>query len=962
MEKENRFIKLLLFSASKKENVLIYGFSAATKQEPYAWKQRKVPKTKQSICTAILTFDEAEKFESGLTEQGILLTGTMSFPSPELIVRPIVLSNDGHEEEPGPISDFMYLTELWNVRKEETFQKIKDALHTDGKELYRDVQSLLAWALQECGVDLLKHGYRFGNFEHFQRPSGYGNFEIVTHKELGLKKTTIKKKTVFSKELIVNCCAEHRGRWLINQTKIFLPEEDSLEFTAQEPMSRTAVQIWDPESGKLIFSDELALMMELSIGTNYSSSTHQIRDPWTEKLLTSASNRSEVIENQIESVTRSTPDRTITIRSDTQNVIDTAIEAGNKLFARYQRERCRGAFIPNTGKDGEINSFLKVREYIEQRSVKRVMIADPYFSVQAAVKLLTRIPRTDVRIDVVTCLGMTDPDTGEESDICAAYRKFLTDHAGILHSNLSVCNLRKGNKPVFHDRYLIRYHDNGTIDGFLLSNSLNAMGQAYPFVIAPMEREVCLEVCDYMNGICDPAVQEKQKKGERIICDVLFDSDVKPAPPAKTTQAPSLSSVWLSPWYDKDFRRSITKDELSAAVTAVWNHWESEKENVCRVFGELGATTYPWSARELAETLQDIGGDTDAFLTKFSAMAREKEQLIRHDRKGVHSPEYTLWALLNNHAEPSRQGFHLVFEQAGHIWYSEENWLRGGYWLMLELDPASFIALLEETKSPLMFDVLAARMLFYPWSETLYHAALKADILCVHLLSAQWIFHLLAEKELPDNQVCERIMKLIPEVRIIQAVYLLSQITFHMRVSHKENPSQAQWEPLRERLLNCAAADLPLCSEEKRKTARYWLYDCEDCSYCKLHLDLAERVGDCSIKNELLQEAVNIMQRSLLDCSYRKDVSKHIELYLYGMALLYGETAEKEILGKIVDWGTFETAAEPELENYAHDRWYRARIRAERQMLLLYAYKKSHPEAVEVTKWIDTWEKRLSDI
>lgn len=62
----------------------------------------------------------------------------------------------------------------------------------------------------------------------------------------------------------------------------------------------------------------------------------------------------------------------------------------------------------------------------------RVILADPYFSVSAAEKLLTRIPRTNLQLDIITCLGMTDPDTGKASDICKEYEKFLFSNAKLL--------------------------------------------------------------------------------------------------------------------------------------------------------------------------------------------------------------------------------------------------------------------------------------------------------------------------------------------------------------------------------------------------------------------------------------------------------------------------------------------------------------------------------------------------
>ena len=279
MQKENRFIKLLLFSTPEGE-VLLYGFSSETKQPLLSWKQRVIPKKHQSVLTAILSYDEAEAFEKGLTQEGILhLKETETVVSPELIVRPMVLTNDVHSKEPGPVTKYAHLRELWNVQKEELFQRITRTFGTDGKELYQDVKALLQWCQEECGIDFSKQGHRFGNFEHYQ-PAPFGAaFEILTHKELQLKTTTIRKTMAVPRNLVVNCSAEHRGRWLINQIKLLPAGEDSIEFTAEEPMSRVAVQIWDQETGELLFADDLTIMLGESIEKKKNSNTYHLRDP-----------------------------------------------------------------------------------------------------------------------------------------------------------------------------------------------------------------------------------------------------------------------------------------------------------------------------------------------------------------------------------------------------------------------------------------------------------------------------------------------------------------------------------------------------------------------------------------------------------------------------------------------------------------------------------------------------------
>lgn len=961
MQGENRFIKLLLYSTTGGE-VLLYGFSSPTNQPFLSWKHSGISKKHQSVLTAILPFHEAEIFEKSLTQESTLSMAKITMKSPQLVIRPIVLVNDTHSRQHGPVVEYAHLKELWNVQKEGLFQEIIHAFGTDGKELYRDVQDLIQWCREECGIDFFSQGHRFGNFEHYQSsPLGTG-FKIFTHKELELKKVTIQKTEVFSRDLVVNCAAEHRERWLINQTKLLPAEESSVEFTAKEPMSRVVVQIWDWETGELLFARDLPMILGVNLEMNFGSSSYHVRDSWTKKLLQSASNRKREIKEKIEKVHRVTTDRTVSVKSSFHTEIDTSLETGGRLLTDYRKTHCLGAFIPNTGKDGEIDSFLKIREYLAENSVDRVILADPYFSVQAAEKLLTRIPRTNVQLDIITCHGMTDPDTGEASDICKVYEKFLLSNAKLLHGRLSVRNLRRGNKPVFHDRYLLRFHNDHSIDGFLLSNSLNKMGQNYPFVIAPLEREVALEVCEYLTQMCDAKIQEKRPPKERIICDVLYDSIVKPTAQDKRKLSPSPLKEWLGSEYCENGRNTVPKENLSVAVTEVWSRWGQDKEGVCRVLGELCSNVFQWSTEDVAETLKKIHGAAEEFLRWFSAFAEEKEQHMVHDQRGINAPEYTLWALLHDRATVSRAGFHILFDQAGHIWYRENGWLHGSYCLMLKLDPAAFLLLLDNSRSPLMFDVLAARMLLYFWSEQLLLSASKSKLLYIQLLCSQWMFSFLRDGKLSNKQVLETLAQLTPQKRSLQTAYFLSQITFFVRTKHTLDPdAREKWEQLYRQLLSLLAADLPHCSEQERNTALFWLYDSEQCSQCSLQLALSRYIEDPTIREAVLQHAVEGIQKYLIDSNYERNLETAVDLYLTSAEQLYRVDTEKQILGKLVDWRTFEWAAEPELKNYAYDKWHYAYIRAKWQLLLLAKYAQCHPEAEKTLKWLKEWRTRFPD-
>ena len=353
MEKNNRFIKLLLFPVGSDDYILLYGFSSSVEKKTRAWSQRKTHKARQIICTAILSNDEADRFEHDLTVPGKLTVGKVSFSSPQLVRRSTVLCYSEDQTESNPVGGCGQLTELWQIYKDSQLQKIKDTYKTEGKELYKDIQALLSWTKQECGIDLSTEGRRFGNFERYENSRFHNVFDIVFHKELGNKKITVKKVMPLTKDMTVNCVATHRGRQLINQIKNLRAGEHMLEFSADEPMSRVKLQIWESESGSLIFNNDITLITKICLDMNIGETPYRFSEPWSEKLLKSAANRREIIKGKIETVERNSFERRLNISSDTYDKIDVAMEEGNQLLSGYHQKQCQGAYIANVGNDGE---------------------------------------------------------------------------------------------------------------------------------------------------------------------------------------------------------------------------------------------------------------------------------------------------------------------------------------------------------------------------------------------------------------------------------------------------------------------------------------------------------------------------------------------------------------------------------------------------------------------------------
>lgn len=945
----NRFIKLLTISVDK-QDFLLYGFSVPTEQPPYPWKKKR-DKRKLDVSSAILSVEDAEIFEQRLTGEDSIILKDLTLHTLELDPRKPVLSYGMDWKVPAPISRLSCVHELWNTQKEDLIQRLQIALGSQGKALYQDIRTLLAQFREECGVDFSQHGARLGNYEHYDNVPLSCPLEVHCDKTSEGKRMLVRKPADWPRSLVVNCAAQRLDRVLFNQIRFLGPEDVQAEFTAEETIGLCTVYAWDEETGELVFFKSSSLCNQIIFNLSVGGSNWVVQDPWTESLHSAASNRSNVIRKRIETVQHRSLDHPISIGEKTP--ITAAAQAGERLLSPYGTKPCKGTFIPRNQKDGEISSFLKIQEYLEQNSVCCAVIADPYFSVPTASKMLSRIKNTNLELTVITSLTDTDPDTQKKKNMVEAYQEFLQNNALVIHKRLRLCNLYRGRDQVLHDRYLIRYHIDGHIDGFLLSNSLNSMGQFYPFVVAPLEPEVCLAVAEYLKQLQDEEFQKKQPKTERVSCQVLYDYrdrfSTKNLPPEKPA-----GQEWLARW--KDWR--IPTEELSDALNAVLCHREESPEAVCRTLSLLGSHTSPWTAADLAALLWANPAVVEGYIDWFSAKVREVEGSRKHQGSESDVWELTLWSLLSGKSKPDRVGFKQLLEYPHCVYYRGYGWMSGGSCLLLALDPARFTALMEETCSPLMLGCLTEHLSIWPWSESLYRCLLGSENSCVRLLAIHWPIVLLDRER--GGLIPEAILPLLdslePGLRLLQTTRLLSEAAFYIR---NPRPIPSCWSDLLPALINYTAAVLPLCTLEERQTGLHWLHDCEDCSQCTLYLKVAAQLEEGDIRDELLEKAVDTMQKYLTAPRYDHDISQHITLCLDALEARFSSQAERELLKRLVDWTAFEVATEPALRDYDYKRWSDAHLRAQWQIQLLKAFLERYPRAEDTQKCLNLWEDRV---
>ena len=614
------FVKFLILN--KTPSVMLFGFCAPTEQPLRQWKTIGCGnKLSLFCCTAIINAEEKDELLNNLKKQTPFIRGKIKIDT-SLTARPTVFPNtSGSEwERNKPVSNLHTVDEFWNLDKNSIMNHIKGSFAPAiGYALRQKIQLLFGELKKECGIDFTKEGGRLGNFEYYSPGKYINSFEVKAKDKTSI---LLRKKHDILEELVVSCTVENGGRWVIDEIKSFSPDSDELTFTARESTTHYKIKVWEKANGSLAYASENAFIMEISLNMSLIGSQKTIQDPWTQSLRKSTNHENRI--NEIESVSTSSMYDTMNIGAEKNQLWRKSKINGENLFSPFNETKAKGAFIHKTvDRKGEIESFLKIRSYISDHNISKVILADPYFSVKSAAKLLSRLSSQNLELRIVTALTNKDPDTNESIDAKEQCRSFLERYRNILHPNMIIQNVLRGKKQAFHDRYLIRYFDDGRIDGFLLSNSLNSAGQSFPYVIAPLEYEVLLQVKEYLQNLTSLEFQKNiKKKEERAEIELLFEP-IKYQKSTKT-QRETILPKFLSG--DDDIQRAISRcvelnyfkgesdvsrfSVLSEAfpkiIPAIFQNWDNDPESMMTALGESLYHTNIYGMREAKKAMESI--------------------------------------------------------------------------------------------------------------------------------------------------------------------------------------------------------------------------------------------------------------------------------------------------------------------------------------------------------------------
>lgn len=159
--------------------------------------------------------------------------------------------------------------------------------------------------------------------------------------------------------------------------------------------------------------------------------------------------------------------------------------------------------------DKNENSVEDIMKYLNEFLTgvsNSITFIDPFFSAEALWALL-QINNTSTSINIISCWGNNDPDTGSNTTVEQNIQKVIDFVNKISETNLPIGKLIWHNfgSANFHDRYII-ISNNGKERVFSIPNSMNNLLKKYNFTILELTnytKENALKYLHELIGKCD---------------------------------------------------------------------------------------------------------------------------------------------------------------------------------------------------------------------------------------------------------------------------------------------------------------------------------------------------------------------------------------------------------------------------------------------------------------------------
>lgn len=760
------------------DKTIIYGYAISTDIEEFDWSIKRI-KIKSKVYVnkfaSVISKQKLEELKKDLKNETVSINSNIietGLYEEECMLNINDKSNLTKNEI---INKLSHKNVLWKLDKKAILSKINNIFNNDKfKENIINVSDKIQ---EEIGLSLSRNIEKVGNFEIYNviQNDIFRNYVNNTN-------IVVEKINKFDKAVIINITYWNGDEVKSNNIYTLKKHDNKISIEALDSVSRVRVIIWNQQDGEIIYFYDEYIMQSLHMTMNMVTSIETIKDEWSGKLRNSSSNLSKDIDS-IEYVSKYMQHKN-NIGMD-KDIINKTKEESRKIQKSLITKKENGCFIDKSNdKESEIKCLKKIQEYLQEGNVKKCIILDPFFSIVSASKLLTRIEKTNFHLEVIFSLYKDDPDTGKENNnILIDYRKFIQKNENFLHGNLKLINILSGKNQAFHDRYLIREFEDGHKDGFLLSNSINSMGQKYPFVIAPFEENVLNEVIEYV---------EKIKTHKSYSTEVLYDSKekYKNDNPKKYINELEILSLYkkvslasessldifeklLHKNEQEDFRK-ILKENSKDIVEFFIKECLSNNFDAFKSISLLMYISNDISD-EIFNNFYDYGLKTDNIINYLiEILLRDNEN---EGNKMYISIKQKLERLCDNKNEITTEEFSYVkkvFRSMVSEYQVNNKYAMQLIRLLSKIEPEKLITLISKTKSPLAY-VNLIYYLITKWNETMFKQLLQCNIVSFKELGYSYAYQFIEKSDDKINFI-NQILLILKEYKYELLAFTLAMI------------------------------------------------------------------------------------------------------------------------------------------------------------------------------------------